>query len=45
MSDREIKDRTRDIECPVFETTAFTTPPPLGDGDRGDRHLGVATPP
>lgn len=29
MSDRDIKDRVRDIECPVFETTAFTTPPAL----------------
>lgn len=29
MADRDIKNVTRDIECPVFESTAFTTPPPL----------------
>lgn len=29
MADRDIKALTDDIETPVFETTAFTTPPPL----------------
>ncbi len=29
MSDRDIKDRVRELECPVFEPPAFTTPPAL----------------
>jgi len=29
MADRDVKAMTADIETPVFETTAFTTPPPL----------------
>ena len=29
MADRHIKDNVRNIECPVFESPAFTTPPPL----------------
>jgi D-proline reductase (dithiol) PrdB len=31
MTDREVKALTADIETPVFETTAFTIPPPLAD--------------
>ena len=31
MADRDVKDGVRTIECPVFETTAFTSPPPLKD--------------
>ena len=29
MSDTEIKDAVRNIECPVFENPAFRVPPPL----------------
>ena len=29
MADRDVKAMTADIETPVFETTAFTIPPPL----------------
>ena len=29
MADRDIKNGVQDLECPVFETPAFTTPPPL----------------
>jgi len=29
MAGHDIKNAVRDIECPVFETSAFTTPPPL----------------
>jgi len=29
MADHEVKAMTADIPTPVFETTAFTTPPPL----------------
>ncbi len=29
MADRDIKNGVKDLECPVFETPAFTTPPPL----------------
>lgn len=29
MSDTEIKDEVRNIECPVFDTPAFTSPPRL----------------
>ena len=29
MADHDIKNAVRDIECPVFENPAFTTPPPL----------------
>ncbi len=29
MADRDVKAMTADIETPLFETTAFTTPPPL----------------
>jgi D-proline reductase (dithiol) PrdB len=29
MADQDIKNRVRDLECPVFDTPAFTTPPPL----------------
>lgn len=29
MADRDVKAMTADIETPVFETTAFTAPPPL----------------
>jgi len=29
MADRDLKAMTADIETPVFEITAFTTPPPL----------------
>ena len=29
MADRDIKNGVRHIECPVFETPAFTLPPPL----------------
>ena len=29
MSDKGIKKEIQDIECPVFENPAFTTPPPL----------------
>lgn len=29
MSDKGIKDQVRNIECPVFDNPAFTTPPPL----------------
>lgn len=31
MSDSDMKAMTADIETPVFESTAFTTPPPLGE--------------
>lgn len=31
MADRDMKSLTDDIETPVFETTAFTTPPPLAE--------------
>ena len=31
MADRDVKAMTADIETPVFETTAFTTPPPLAE--------------
>lgn len=31
MADRDMKALTDDIETPVFETTAFTTPPPLAE--------------
>lgn len=31
MADRDVKALTADIETPMFETTAFTTPPPLAD--------------
>ena len=31
MADRDMKALTADIETPVFETTAFTTPPPLAE--------------
>ena len=31
MADRDMKALTADIETPVFDTTAFTTPPPLAD--------------
>ena len=27
MANHDIKDAVRDIECPVFESPAFTTPP------------------
>ena len=29
MADQDIKSAVQDIECPVFEQPAFTTPPPL----------------
>jgi D-proline reductase (dithiol) PrdB len=29
MADRDVKALTAEIDCPVFETTAFTTPAPL----------------
>ena len=29
MADQDIKRAVQDIECPVFEQPAFTTPPPL----------------
>ena len=29
MADKDIKREVQDIECPVFENPAFTTPPPL----------------
>ena len=29
MADRDVKAMTADLECPVFERTAFTTPKPL----------------
>ena len=29
MADHDIKNAVQDIECPVFENPAFTTPPPL----------------
>ena len=29
MADRDVKAMTADIETPVFDTVAFTTPPPL----------------
>jgi len=31
VADRDMKALTDDIETPVFETTAFTTPPPLAE--------------
>lgn len=31
MADRDMKALTDDIETPVFETIAFTTPPPLAE--------------
>ena len=31
MADRDVKAMTDDIETPVFETTAFTKPPPLSE--------------
>jgi len=31
VADRDMKALTADIETPVFETTAFTTPPPLAE--------------
>lgn len=31
MADSDMKAMTEDIETPVFETTAFTVPPPLVD--------------
>ncbi len=31
MADRDMKAMTADIETPVFEQTAFTTPPPLSE--------------
>ncbi len=31
MADRDMKAMTDGIDTPVFETTAFTTPPPLAD--------------
>lgn len=31
MADRDVKALTADIETPDFETTAFTTPPPLSE--------------
>lgn len=31
MSDDDLKAMTADIETPTFETTAFTTPPPLSE--------------
>ena len=31
MADHDVKSMTADIETPVFETTAFTTPPPLAE--------------
>jgi D-proline reductase (dithiol) PrdB len=31
MADHHVKAMTANIETPVFETTAFTTPKPLGD--------------
>ena len=29
MADRDVKALTAELPTPVFETTAFTTPPPL----------------
>jgi D-proline reductase (dithiol) PrdB len=31
MTDQRVKAMTADIETPTFETTAFTTPPPLAE--------------
>ncbi|MGB5757485.1 MAG: glycine/sarcosine/betaine reductase selenoprotein B family protein [Acidimicrobiales bacterium] len=31
MTDQQVKAMTADIETPEFETTAFTTPPPLSE--------------
>ena len=31
MADRDVKALTAEIDCPVFEQTAFTTPAPLSD--------------
>ena len=31
MADRDVKALTQDIDCPVFEVTAFTTPRPLAE--------------
>jgi D-proline reductase (dithiol) PrdB len=31
MTDKQVKAMTADIETPTFETTAFTTPPPLDE--------------
>ncbi|MCP5025522.1 MAG: hypothetical protein GY929_04480 [Actinomycetia bacterium] len=31
MADRDVKAMTDDIETPVFDTTAFTKPPPLSE--------------
>lgn len=31
MADRDVKALTAEIDTPVFETTAFTTPPPLAE--------------
>ena len=31
MSDSDLKAQTADFETPVFESTAFTTPPPLSE--------------
>ena len=31
MADRDMKALTEDLETPVFETTAFTIPPPLAE--------------
>ena len=33
MADHDIKNAVKDIECPVFETPAFTTPLPLENAD------------
>ncbi len=31
MADKDVKAMTAEIECPAFETTAFTTPKPLAE--------------
>ncbi|MEL6984485.1 MAG: hypothetical protein AAFO29_18810, partial [Actinomycetota bacterium] len=31
MTDQKVKALSADIETPTFETTAFTTPPPLAE--------------
>ena len=31
MADHDVKAMTADIECPVFDTTAFTIPRPLSE--------------
>lgn len=33
MYDRDLKAMTTNIDTPVFDSTAFTTPPPLGDAE------------